>query len=176
MVDDVGEALIRPATVDDAEQIAAVHIASWREAYAGAVPEDYLASLDQGERAEAWRAQLGDAERSELKVWVGEDAEDEHVVGFASLGPSRDEDADRSTLEIHTIYLEPSAWGQGVARRLMRTMLEHVPDGARVTLWVLASNDRAAHFYRRHGFVPDGIERLSTYGDERLTEVRYVRG
>nr|WP_297425166.1 GNAT family N-acetyltransferase [uncultured Actinotalea sp.] len=176
MVDDVGEALIRSATVDDAEQIAAVHIASWREAYAGAVPEDYLASLDQGQRAEAWRTQLGEAEHADLKVWVAEDADDAHVLGFASLGPSRDEDADRTTLEIHTIYLEPSAWGQGVARRLMRTMLEHVPDGARVTLWVLASNDRAAHFYRRHGFVPDGIERLSTYGDERLTEVRYVRG
>jgi ribosomal protein S18 acetylase RimI-like enzyme len=176
MVDDVGEAVIRPATVDDAEQIAAVHIASWREAYAGAVPEDYLASLDQGERAEAWRATLGDTQRSELLVWVAEDPEDQHVVGFSSLGPSRDEDADRTTLEIHTIYLEPAAWGQGVARRLMRTMLERVPDGARVTLWVLASNDRAGHFYRRHGFVPDGIERLSTYGDEQLPEVRYVRG
>ncbi|MBC7290540.1 MAG: GNAT family N-acetyltransferase [Actinotalea sp.] len=176
MVDEVGEAVIRPATVDDAEQIAAVHVASWREAYAGAVPEEYLASLDQGERAEAWRRQLGDAENNELLVWVAEDPEDQHVVGFSSLGPSRDEDADRSTLEIHTIYLEPAAWGQGVARRLMRTMLEHVPDRARVTLWVLASNERAGHFYRRHGFVPDGIERLSTYGDERLPEVRYVRG
>jgi ribosomal protein S18 acetylase RimI-like enzyme len=176
MVDDLGDVTIRTATVEDAAQIAAVHIASWREAYAGEVSEDYLANLDTQERADTWRRRIEDAENNGVTIWVAEDDEDGHVVGFASLGPSRDEDADRSTLEIYTIYLEPAAWGQGVARKLMRTILAEVPDGTTVTLWVLGTNARAQHFYRRHGFVADGIERLEAFGDVQLSELRYVRG
>src|SRR5665647_3595767 len=46
MVEDVTEVLIRPATVSDARQIARVHIASWREAYADVIADVYLAHLD----------------------------------------------------------------------------------------------------------------------------------
>ncbi|KGM08519.1 GNAT family N-acetyltransferase [Cellulomonas carbonis] len=175
MVDDLPDVIIRPATVDDAEQIAAVHIASWREAYAGAVPEEYLARMDVHERATRWQSVLESSARDDIQVWVAEDEEDGHVVGFASVGPSRDEDAERTTVEIYTIYLEPAAWGRGVARRLMRTLLEHVPAGATVTLWVLSTNERAHHFYRRHGFMADGVERLSPYDHEQLREIRFVR-
>lgn len=175
MVDELPDVIIRPATVDDAEQIAAVHIASWREAYAGAVPEEYLARMDVGERAGRWRAVLEPRPGNETQVWVAEDEDDHHVVGFASVGPSRDEDAERTTVEIYTIYLEPAAWGRGVARRLMRTLLERVPAGAAVTLWVLGTNERAHHFYRRHGFMADGVERLTPYDHEQLREIRFVR-
>ena len=176
MVEDVAEVKIRPATPEDAESIAQVHIASWREAYAGIVSSEVLAGLDVEQRTEQWRRVIDDAARGEKHVWVAEDDEDGHITGFASLGPSRDEDADRPPLEIYTIYLEPHAWGHGVARKLMRTLLEAVPEGSSVTLWVLAANERAQHFYRRNGFVADGIERLEGCGDEQLREVRWVRG
>lgn len=176
MVEDVAEVNIRPATPDDAESIARVHIASWREAYAGIVSEELLAGLDVERRTEQWRRILDSAGGDGTRVWVAQDDEDQHIAGFASLGPSRDEDADRSTLEIYTIYLEPDAWGHGVARKLMRTLLEAVPADSRVTLWVLAANERAQHFYRRNGFVADGVERLEEFGGEQLREVRWVRG
>ena len=35
---------VRPATVDDAHAIARVHVLSWREAYAGRMPEDLAAA------------------------------------------------------------------------------------------------------------------------------------
>src|SRR5665648_632701 len=119
MVEDVAEILVRPATVSDARQIARVHIASWREAYADVIADEYLEHLDVAAREEEWRSTLADLDRS-ASVWVAQ--EDDEVLGFASLGPSRDEDADRTTVEIYTIYLEPSAWGRGVARELMRTV------------------------------------------------------
>lgn len=173
MVDDLLEVLIRPATADDAAQIAAVHVASVRQAYAGVVDEDYLEHLDVDARESTWREQLENPPRG-VQVWVAE--EEGKVVGFASLGPSLDEDADRDTLQIHTIYLEPHAWGQGIARELMRSVLAAVPAGAPVTLWVLSANERARHFYRRNGFVPDGVERLESIGDVQHREVRYRRG
>src|SRR5665647_2352531 len=68
MVEDVTEVLIRPATVSDARQIARVHIASWREAYADVIADVYLAHLDVAAREEEWRAVLADLDRS-TSVW-----------------------------------------------------------------------------------------------------------
>ncbi len=173
MVEDTLEVLIRSATVDDAARIARVHVDSWREAYAGVVPAEYLAALDADRRAEWWRAELAEIPRG-ASVWVAEEGRE--LLGFAYLGPSRDEDAERTTMEIYSIYLEPSAWGRGVARELMRTVLGTVPDRVPVTLWTLGGNERAGRFYRRHGFQPDGVERLEELGGEHLTELRYRRG
>lgn len=172
MVDEPTEVQIRPATLADAPEIAQVHLASVRHAYAGVVDEAYLSSLDEAARVERWQRELGEKAPG-TSVWVAVD--EGHVVGFASLGPSADEDADRTTLQVHTLYLEPRAWGRGVARELMRTVLA-AAGSAPVTLWVLQANERARHFYRRSGFQPDGVERLEEIGDQRLTELRYRRG
>lgn len=172
MVEDV-EVTIRPATPADAERIAAVHIASWREAYRGAVPDEFLDGLDGASHAHEWHRRISELSRGE-HVWVAID-EDE-LVGFAHLGPSRDEDAERTTMEIYAIYLDPQAWGRGVARELMRTALAAVPAGSAVTLWALDTNERARHFYRRSGFSPDGVEKMEEFGGEYLKEIRYRRG
>lgn len=173
MVDDLTEVTIRTASADDADAIAQVHVASWREAYTGVIADDYLATLDVDERAERWREQLA-ADAGDTQVWVAE--QEGALVGFASLAPSRDEDAERDTLEIPAIYLQPSAWGHGVARELMRTIVAAVPENASVTLWVLDANERARHFYRRNGFSPDGVERLEEIGGQAYREIRYRRG
>ncbi|GEN78479.1 GNAT family N-acetyltransferase [Actinotalea fermentans] len=173
MVEDVTEVTIRPATPADAERIAAVEFASWREAYRGVVPEEFLAGLDEPSRAEHWASTLATLDRGH-SVWVADD--EDGTVGFVHLGPSRDEDADRTTMEIYSIYLDPHAWGRGAARELMRTTLGAVPDGATVTLWALDTNDRARHFYRRSGFAPDGVEKMEEFGGEYLKEIRYRRG
>ena len=173
MVEDVTEVTIRPATPADAEQIAAVHVASWREAYRGVVPDEYLDGLDVAERAEQWRAELSSLERGH-EVWVAQD--EDGIVGFVDFGPSHDEDADRTTVEIYKIYLVPHAWGRGVARDLMRKVFAEVSQGAAITLWAFDTNDRARHFYRRSGFTPDGVERLEEFGGEYIKELRFRRG
>ena len=172
MVDDLIDLNIRPARVEDARGIAETNIAAWREAYSAVISESYLSSLDAQARAAQWEECLGEP-APRTRVLVAE--EDGAVVGFASIGPSRDEDAELGGLEIYSIYLQPEAWGQGVARELMRTVLAEVPDDVPVTLWVLAANERARHFYRRHGFTPDGVERLDPIGEENHLLVRYRR-
>jgi ribosomal protein S18 acetylase RimI-like enzyme len=41
------------------------------------------------------------------------------------------------------------------------------------TLWVLKTNQRARHFYERHGWVADGTQKNVWRGDVRLDETRY---
>jgi ribosomal protein S18 acetylase RimI-like enzyme len=170
MVETDSEVVIRPATPADAEAIARVHVESWSSAYAAVLPAEFLASLDTAERAGMWRTVLS---RPEVRVLVAE--ADGRTLGFASFGPSRDEDAEPGDLELYTIYLDPKTWGRGVARDLLRTVLADVPPATPMSLWVLKENQRAQHFYRRHGFHPDGIERIEEIAGKPLTEVRYRR-
>lgn len=169
-MDDLEDVTIRTATVADAADIAQIHVASWREAYAGIVPADYLAALDPEERRALWERTLA---RTDITTWLA--VIDSRTVGFATLGPRRDEDAEPGDLEIYAMYLSPEAWGRGVARDLMRHSLAEIEGGTSLSLWVLGDNDRAQRFYRRHGFTADGIERMEEYGETYLVEVRYLR-
>jgi GNAT superfamily N-acetyltransferase len=164
------DVLIRSATVDDAGAIAAVHVASWRSAHAHVLPADYLDAISVPERAESWRRILAEGSGTTLVAQA-----DGRTLGFASYGASRDEDAEDGCLELYAIYLDPEAWGRGVARDLIRTVLGDVPPGVRMTLWVLGENPRAHHFYRRHGFQPDGVERIEERAGVPVTEVRFAR-
>ena len=174
MVEHIDEVTIRPATTRDAADIAGVHVRSWQEAYAGIVPDDHLRSLEPASRVEGWTEHLAQGPDKHVRTYVAE--ADGRVLGFASYGPSRDEDARRGDREIYSIYLDPGTWGHGVARDLMRTVISEIGDKTPVSLWVLADNERARHFYRRHGFQADGVERYDEIGGESLLEVRYRRG
>jgi len=170
MEGDLGDIVVRRAERTDAQAIATVHLASWREAYAGVLPQQYLATLDVDERKKQWDHILTS---DGTRTWIA--ATPERLYGFASLGASRDEDAARGELELYAIYVDPIAWGHGVARDLIRTLLDDVPPHTVVSLWVLADNDRAKHFYRRHGFWPDGVERREPIAGTDVTEVRFRR-
>lgn len=175
MTVDLDGVTIRAATPEDAARIAQVHVASWQSAYEGLLPADYLADLDPAMRTDRWQSVLSAKEGSATAGHVLVAEQSGRTLGFASFGPSADEDADPGTHELYAMYLEPSAWGRGVARELMRTVLAAIPAGSPMTLWVLAGNERAQHFYRRHGFHADGIERIDEVGGVPVTELRYRR-
>jgi ribosomal protein S18 acetylase RimI-like enzyme len=57
------------------------------------------------------------------------------------------------------VYVTPRFRGHGVADALMAAVMRWAreePGAARIRLFVLETNDRAAAFYRRTGFVPTG--------------------
>src|SRR4051794_21398895 len=174
MVEQLDDVTIRPASEADAAAVAQVHVRSWQEAYAGIIPDAYLASLDAAERTAQWARYLRDGPAEDIRTWVA--AAPDRLVGFVTVGPSRDEDARRGDREIFSIYLDPGTWGHGVARDLMRTVIAAVGPTTPISLWVLADNERARHFYRRHGFQADGVDRYDDVGGESLLEVRYRRG
>ena len=168
------EVEVRTATPPDAPAIAQVHVRSWQSGYAGIVPADYLDGLDTDTWTESWARWLAAGPADDVITWVANAGPD--VVGFATVGPARDADARQSEREIYSIYLLPDAWGSGVARELMRTVVDAAGERTPLSLWVLADNERARRFYRRHGFVPDGKEKMRELGGADLIEVRYRRG
>ena len=175
MVEQLDEVTIRVATEGDAAGIARVHVRSWQEAYAGIVPDAYLASLDADERTAQWahvpaRGPVG------RDPHLGRPRRRTAWSASSPWGPAATRTHARGDREIFSIYLDPGTWGHGVARDLMRTVIAEVGEKTTVTLWVLADNERARHFYRRHGFQADGVDRYDDIGGASLLEVRYRRG
>ena len=165
--------LVRPAARQDAQAIAVVHVATWRDAYAGLMPDEVLAGLDAGQRAERWRERLAaPADGSFALVFEA----DGQVRGFVSGGPSREGDTGG---EVYAIYVHPASQGQGAGRRLLAAAAGRLARGgfAEASLWVLAGNHSARGFYEAQGWRADGTEQPWRYDDSGppLTEVRYIR-
>src|SRR5438445_11537738 len=64
---------IRPATLDDAEAIAAVHVHGWKWGYRGLLPDAYLAAMSVDRRIEQWRSWLLHSGRTDTWVDEGDD-------------------------------------------------------------------------------------------------------
>ena len=65
---------------------------------------------------------------------------DAGVIGFASVGPSRDE---HEVGELYAIYVDPDAWSTGAGRALIERAEERLRDDyPEATLWVLEDNPR----------------------------------
>ena len=164
---------VRPATFGDVPALAAMHVAAWRAAYDGLLPQALLDSLQVSEREQMWQNAL---RQPGEEVFIYERAG--QPVAFGSLGRQRDEDKDDATTkELYTLYALPEAWGQGVGRMMWLRMLESLQTQAiqEVSLWVLKGNERGISFYEKAGFKPDGEEKLESWRSHKLHELRYIR-
>ena len=157
--------------------MAEVHIATWRAAYAGVFPDDYLAGLDHDRFTNTWETNIADAAATTnqgVTHLVGEI--DGVVRGILTVGPFRDrsEDSDPSG-ELWMINLHPDAHGSGLAKVLHDRGLDRLrSDGHhRAALWVADANRRARRFYEREGWTGDGIAKQDSFGDRVIAEVRY---
>lgn len=100
------------------------------------------------------------------------------VVGFIAFGLSRDAGAGPADAEVWSIYLAPSSWSSGIGRALWLAAKERMLEqGVRlVSLWVIATNQRAISFYRSAGFQPEATPlKEFTLGGVQLQEVRWVQ-
>jgi len=93
------------------------------------------------------------------------------VVGFASVGPSRDE---RGIGEVYAIYVDPEDWSQGAGGALLEHAEQRLArDFDEATLWVLAANARARRFYEHAGWSCDGANKVEERLGVRSEETRY---
>ncbi len=164
---------MRAALPGDARAVASVHVASWRAAYRGLLPDDYLAGLSVEGRERQWAGIL--TQPLPGHVYVVELGG--RIVGFTHVGPSGDTDAPPATAELYTLYLHPDVWGRGHGGELMEAALDRLScDGyATVTLWMLSTNARARRFYLRQGWSRGAGQRTQEFGGQVVTDHRFGR-
>ncbi len=164
------EIKVRPALVEDARAIAAIHVASWRTTYRDILDEATLSQLSVERRTAGWRSSLTEYAEQNV-VYVAEDEVGE-VVGFVSGGDERDDDPDYSG-ELYAIYLLAEVQGEGIGRNLATTLLNHLYTlgHSSVLVWVLDANP-AKHFYAALGATPVR-ERIIEIADMDYRELGY---
>ena len=84
---------IRRAGVDDAPQLAQVHVDSWQATYRGVVPDSFLARFTYQRREEAFQQAL--AANLEETFLVEDSGK---AIGILTIGASRDADLDAKLL------------------------------------------------------------------------------
>ena len=172
----MAEVSIRSAGEADAAAIARLHLASYRAAYDGLLPDAFLDALDIRDRERRWRDGLRDRARTTFVA--------EHpagpvaaLVAFAEVGPCREPQASPAVGELMALHVAARYWRRGVGglvhgyavRALARQGFESA------MLWVLRDNLRARAFYVAAGWVPDGGERHRLLRGADVFEVRYSR-
>jgi len=165
----------RTPVADDAPSLGALHVATWRETYAGLLPQPFLDSLSIEERTGTWRAVIEDpAVHGATALFLAESGG--RLVGFAACSDQRDEALKTRGYdgEFGAVYVLQGFQRHGIGRALMGLMARDLLDRGRraASLWVLRENQPARVFYERLGGVEEGEK-----SDERpaltLHEVAY---
>ena len=160
-------ALVRSARPDDSRRLAEIHVTSWREAYQGLLPDEFLRALSVDSRHEWWSRRLSALEKGGEVLIV---ADSEIPEGFAFLGPCSETEG-----EIYAIYIDPQRWRRGLGRALLEAAERALHRGgfSQAILWVLEGNQRGRSFYENQGWRPDGALKIEEIGGSQVTELRY---
>lgn len=161
-----------PADSADADAIAALHAESWRTAYRGLIPDEFLDHAVFAERVQLWRARLGSGATDRqlvLKALV-----DGALAGFVCVlldaepayGPLLD-----------NLHVRPALKGRGIGARLLHAAREWCAGrapGSPMHLWVIEGNLDACRFYDRQGGTRTERRTNELTPGIDVTAVRYV--
>ena len=162
---------IRPAKKEDLQELAHVHIESWKAAYGHFMPAYVFEWITTENRVERFKESL-EKENEELAVITVEGK----IAGSITQGKCRDEDSEDNTGEIWGMYLLPGYWWQGLGTKLVNWSLEKLKEKGyrRVTLWVFEESTGSRQFYEKLGFKPEG-ETRPTRIDDSIRLIRYIK-
>lgn len=162
--------LIREASVEDAEAISSIGVASWSVAYHGIIPDEYLNSLSIEKKEKFIARSLTVPNNHFIIADI-----DGQPAGMACFYPLCSEITVKDAWELEALYILPQYWRKGIGHALIQHIFEYmrVRKALICNLWVLADNYRARSFYEHVGLSSTGIERNIEIGGKDLTEVRY---
>lgn len=158
---------VRAATTEDLPDVEAVARDAWYAAYGGFLEPQRVEAGVTGNYDEDILAAAVEHDDIEFLVAIA----DGEVVGFASA-----EQTWADEVELHTLYVHPDRWGEGIGSAL----LERVDAWAReqgvdrVVCAVFADNAVGRGFLEARGF-EQGLEAKGEVAGELHTEYEYER-
>ncbi len=144
---------VRRARPVDAPGIAAVHVAGWRSAYPGVLPDDFLAGLSVARQTAYYDRAIRIGLGVQVAVLSGDDVPSTgapRIVGFSTA--RRSGHSGLAEGEVETLYVLDDYKERGLGRDLLRASARHLAGlGCRSAFaWVLRDNP-AGFFYGHLG-------------------------
>lgn len=140
---------LRPAGEGDGPAIAAIHVASWRDAYAAILDPDFLSGPIEAERLDLWVKRL----RGPVPGQIVQVAENEEGAAIGFICAFCNVDPLWGSI-IDNLHVVPNLRGRGVGDKLLRSiaaLMESRGVEGGLFLWVFSSNTAALRFYERLG-------------------------
>jgi ribosomal protein S18 acetylase RimI-like enzyme len=159
----------RRATLADSPALGQVQVTSWRSAFRGIAPNDYLdhqANVDN--QVEDWKKILADDAQL---VFVVEN--EQHLIGYAWAQREKNPDIEWDS-ELISMHLLPDYKRQGIGKKLFSTVSAELQRQGctSIYLWVFEDNRSARFFYEALGGKLAGKQEI-TLGGKNLIEVVY---
>lgn len=138
--------VIRTATIADARSLAEIQVDSYRTAYAGILPQEYLEQFSIADQEHDWRDLTSTLPAGRLLLAVTEQSK---PAGYAFWEPCS-ESFPGFDAELIAIHVSKAHQRLGIGRELIAAIVESSQnEGARsLFLWVLNDNPACA-FYER---------------------------
>ena len=136
--------VVRAAKPSDWAAIAALHLASWRDAGRGWMPADFLAGPAERELTRYWRDTLGARKRPGTVMLAVASRE---LAGFIAAW------RDGLICHIDHLHVRPGLRGAGIGRMLLGIVARRLRDqgAGGAVFWVFAGNYGALRFCQRLG-------------------------
>jgi len=136
---------VRPAAASDAEALAGIFEQSWRQAYSGIIPHNFLSDTIKHHGKRWWERALAAGGSHLVLEVLGEPA------GYASFGKARSQGREEG--EIYELYLAPLYQGLGFGEYLFEGCRANLDDRRLrgLVVWVLRDNRGARTFYAHRG-------------------------
>ncbi len=152
------------SAADDRMELSRIYEQSWKYAYKGLIPDDYLESIPEGKWAST-------PDRAGMYTLV---TEENGLVGTSSFCRSRWKNHPDDG-EIVSIYFLPEYIGRGYGSELFTAAEKELHDLGfeHILLWVLEDNTRARKFYERHGYAATGEVLDDNIGGKDIREIMY---
>ena len=151
---------------DDRNEISRIYEESWKYAYHGIIPQDYLDAIPKGK----W------VHKFDIPGWhTMVCLENGCFIGTSSFCKSRFEQYPDSG-EVISIYFMPDYIGKRYGYQLLKAVLSELQKQGfhEVFLWVLEENIHARQFYERFGFSKTEDYLNDNIGGKDLKEIRYI--
>ena len=171
---------VRKANIADINQMSSIHAKTWKLAYKGMIPQNYLDNLAE----DFWVDSFNKSFRENLSEALVYEI-DGHITGCITFGKARIPASCQGDLEcrnecsscteIYSLYVDPDHWDTKQGYLLTKAALNDlvVRGYTRTYLWVLSSNKRGINFYRRFGFSYNNESAIFTLQGMNLEEKRF---
>lgn len=162
---------LRYAAMEDIHGMGRVYVDTWKAAYQGMIPQEYLNGLTIEGWEEKYRSRFSKTEGYHVAVLT----KDESIIGVMSFMKTRDHDLPETCGEIVSIYVLQEYWHQGLGKMMLGWAVKELQTlgFTDCALWTLEDNLQAQRAYERFGFVRDGARQSQEFCNTPVWEIRY---
>ena len=162
---------IRYASVDDIHGMGRVYVDTWKAAYQGMIPQEFLDGLTYESWEGRYRSRFSKMEGYHVAVLTLED----RIIGVMSFMKTRDDGLPETCGEIVSIYVLQEYWHQGFGKLMLDWAVKELKSlgFTECVLWTLEDNHLAQSAYERFGFKPDGARQSQEFCGKAVWEIRY---